>query len=66
MQPFKRSNRWGKGKLIHDQRANKTDYTVYIENRKDKMFNENIKIRENDTGNLIKLQFKPDGIYLVR
>lgn len=57
---------WGKGTQIHDNRVNQTDYSIYIDPaREDLSFNQNVQVRESDSGKLIKMAFKADGIHLI-
>jgi hypothetical protein len=52
-------------KQIHDERKNKGPYSVYLKMDPEKTFNENLLIRENIEGRIIKVAFKPEGIYLI-
>lgn len=52
-------------KQIHDERQNKGPFTAYLKMDPDKTFNENLVIRENIEGKIIKVAFKPEGIYLI-
>ena len=62
---LRRRGSWGR-RLIFDTRARKTDYTVIIDNtRNDLDFNQRITVREDKAGKLLKLEFKPEGIFLV-
>ena len=62
---LKRTGSWGR-RMIFDARARKTDYTVIIDDtHKDLDFNQRITVREDRAGKLLKLEFRPEGIFLV-
>lgn len=62
---LQRTGSWGR-RLIFDARTRKTDYTVVIDNtRKDLDFNQRITVREDKAGKQLKLEFRPEGIFLV-